>query len=128
MSREVCGICWCPYDEFTGDCACPPPNVQKSTQHEALTAIYEVWAGSEGIPEPQTACEAYLLRLIEQMRDIARDHGDSIALMTLLAREKRKSETLLEALKTVEWHGAGSCWVVDADKVAAAIKAAEEST
>ena len=40
---------------------------------DSLIEIYEVWAGSEGIPEPQTACEAYLLRLIEQMRDIARD-------------------------------------------------------
>jgi hypothetical protein len=39
---------------------------------DSLIEIYEVWAGSEGIPEPQTACEAYLLRLIEQMRDIAR--------------------------------------------------------
>ena len=24
MSREVCGICWCPYDEITGECACVP--------------------------------------------------------------------------------------------------------
>lgn len=23
MSREVCGICWCPYDE-SGECACVP--------------------------------------------------------------------------------------------------------
>ena len=30
---------------------------------------YEVWAGSEGIPEPETAAEAYLLQLLEQMRD-----------------------------------------------------------
>ena len=30
---------------------------------------YEVWAGSEGIPEPETAAEAYLLHLLEQMRD-----------------------------------------------------------
>lgn len=30
---------------------------------------YEVWAGSEGIPAPQTAAEAYLLSLLEQMRD-----------------------------------------------------------
>ena len=36
-------------------------------------------------------------------------------------------DALLEALKTVEWHGQGSCWVVDADKIAAAIKAAEEN-
>lgn len=30
---------------------------------------YEVWAGSEGIPEPETAAEAYLLQLLIQMRD-----------------------------------------------------------
>jgi hypothetical protein len=35
--------------------------------------IYEVWAGSEGIPMPETAPEAYLLHLVEQMRDIARE-------------------------------------------------------
>ena len=26
MSREVCGICWCPYDEETGECACKVPS------------------------------------------------------------------------------------------------------
>jgi hypothetical protein len=30
---------------------------------------YEVWAGSEGIPVPETAPEAYLLQLLTQMRD-----------------------------------------------------------
>jgi hypothetical protein len=30
---------------------------------------YEVWAGSEGIPVPETAPEAYLLQLLVQMRD-----------------------------------------------------------
>lgn len=32
--------------------------------------IYEVWAGSEGLP-CETASEAYLCRLIVQMKDIA---------------------------------------------------------
>jgi hypothetical protein len=31
MSRTVCGTCWCPYDEFTGECACPPPIVRDDT-------------------------------------------------------------------------------------------------
>jgi hypothetical protein len=35
--------------------------------------VYEVWAGSDGIPQPETAAEAYLLKLIEQMRDEAKD-------------------------------------------------------
>jgi hypothetical protein len=30
---------------------------------------YEVWAGSEGIPNPLSPAEAYLLALVEQMRD-----------------------------------------------------------
>ena len=33
--------------------------------------VYEIWAGSEGVPVPETIVEAYLLRLIEQMRDEA---------------------------------------------------------
>ena len=39
-----------------------------------------------------------------------------------------QNDALLEALKTVEWHGGASCWVVDADKIAAAIAKAEENT
>lgn len=35
--------------------------------------VYEVWAGSEGIPMPETAAEAYLLQLVEQMRDEAKN-------------------------------------------------------
>jgi hypothetical protein len=31
--------------------------------------VYEIWAGSDGIPVPETCAEGYLLRLIEQMRD-----------------------------------------------------------
>jgi hypothetical protein len=45
-----------------------------------------------------------------------------------LNRLVAQRDALLEALKTVEWHGQGSCWVVDADKIAAAIKKAEENT
>ena len=45
-----------------------------------------------------------------------------------LRRLHAQRDALLEALKTVEWHGQGSCWVVDADKIAAAIKAAEQES
>ena len=34
--------------------------------------VYEVWAGSEGIPEPTTCSEAYLLSLVIAMRDEAK--------------------------------------------------------
>jgi hypothetical protein len=30
---------------------------------------YEVWSGSEGVPVPETCAEAYLLGLVEKMRD-----------------------------------------------------------
>ena len=44
MSREVCGICWCPYDEDTGECACapqsptPPPEAQTEAEKIAYCA------------------------------------------------------------------------------------------
>ena len=40
----------------------------------ALHDIYEVYAGSEGIPEPVTCPEAYLLSLLQQMVEIAAEH------------------------------------------------------
>ena len=39
-----------------------------------MREIYEVWAGSEGLVE-ETASEAYQVRLIKQMRDIAADYS-----------------------------------------------------
>ena len=40
---------------------------------QCLRNVYEVWAGSEGIPAPTVASEAYLLSLVEQMRDAAKE-------------------------------------------------------
>lgn len=37
--------------------------------HQVCRDAYEVWAGSEGIPEPETAAEAYLYQLLSAMRD-----------------------------------------------------------
>ena len=37
--------------------------------HQVCRDAYEVWAGSEGIPQPETCAEAYVLQLLEQMRD-----------------------------------------------------------
>jgi len=46
MSREVCGICWCPYDEETGECACAPqgptPPYEAKTEAE-ITAYCAGW-------------------------------------------------------------------------------------
>ena len=49
MSREVCGICWCPYDEYTGECAClPEPNAllpRKPLSEEEILSLFRT-AGS----------------------------------------------------------------------------------
>lgn len=76
-------------------------------------------------------CAAELRRLHAELRRLqidgdARDVHLSERMKDLFKVEAQR-DALLEALKTVEWHGQGSCWVVDADKIAAAIKAAEEN-
>lgn len=38
---------------------------------ESLAEIREIYTGSEGIPQPETAAEAYVLRLVEQMYEVA---------------------------------------------------------
>jgi len=38
----------------------------------ALREIHEVYAGSEGIPEPMTAVESYLLKLLTEMVGVTR--------------------------------------------------------
>ena len=38
---------------------------------KALRETYEVYAGSEGIPQPMTAAEGYLLHLVKEMANIA---------------------------------------------------------
>lgn len=40
---------------------------------------------------------------------------------------KEALKLALEALKTVYWHGGGSCWIVDAEKLEDAEKAIEEA-
>lgn len=40
---------------------------------EALREIYEVYAGSEGLPQPISASEGYLLQLIKDMVAISRN-------------------------------------------------------
>ena len=40
---------------------------------EALREIYEVYAGSEGIPQPMTAAEGYLLSLLMEVVRIAQE-------------------------------------------------------
>lgn len=40
---------------------------------KALREIYEVYANSEGIPQPMTAAEGYLLFLLKETAKIAQD-------------------------------------------------------
>jgi hypothetical protein len=64
------------YDIHSCGYYCDKPaciKAQRDQLRDKLYEIYEVWAGSEGIPIPETAAEAYLVRLVEQMRDIAKN-------------------------------------------------------
>ena len=59
----------------------PAPQVPDATSalervedmREALSEIREIYAGSEGIPVPETATEAYLIKLLTQMYQVAVD-------------------------------------------------------
>ena len=44
-------------------------NIYKQALHE----IYEEYAGMEGIPIAETACEGYLLSVIKRMKNIAKE-------------------------------------------------------
>ena len=68
---------------------------------------------------------AELRRLHAKCEALTEDTTEEMRRITELYRVTAQRDALLEALKTVEWHGQGWCWVVDADKIAAAIKAAE---
>lgn len=39
---------------------------------EALKEVREIYAGMEGLPEPETSVEAYLLKIINDMYDVAK--------------------------------------------------------
>jgi hypothetical protein len=45
--------------------------VEAQKDAERVNEVREIWAGMEGIPIPETACESYLLRIITQMKDAA---------------------------------------------------------
>ncbi len=91
------------------------------TQPEALRLAGELECGF-----PVTGSAAAELRRLHEAHDWQyRMAGERLRRVEKLERQR---DALLEALKTVEWYGQGSCWIVDADKIAAAIKAAEENT
>ena len=62
--------------------------------------VYEVWAGSEGIPMPKTGGEAYLLQLVEQMRNAAKK-GLKPYGKDRIAELERLNAVALDAMKYV---------------------------
>ena len=59
MSRDVCGICWCPYDE-DGGCGCKPTQPEALLLADALDATHPaVWPhGQEAAAELRRLHEA----------------------------------------------------------------------
>jgi hypothetical protein len=45
---------------------------ERETRKRICREIYEVWAGSEGIPAPHSPSEGYLMKLLDDVRDIAK--------------------------------------------------------
>ena len=60
-------------ESYIGRPVCTEAAAELRRLHQCLRNVYEVWAGSEGIPAPTVASEAYLLSLVEQMRDAAKE-------------------------------------------------------
>ena len=46
---------------------------QLADSQQALRNVYEVWPGSENLPRATAAFDAYLLSVINQMRDAAKE-------------------------------------------------------
>ena len=60
-------------ESYIGRPVCTEAAAELRRLHQCLRNVYEVWAGSEGIPAPTVASEAFLLSLVEQMRDAAKE-------------------------------------------------------
>ena len=78
MSREVCGICWCPYDEDTGECACapqgptPPPEAQTEAEKIAYCAgWWDALAKARKAEQtvPSDCADSHQPLTIERLRD-----------------------------------------------------------
>jgi hypothetical protein len=81
----------------------------------------QTWAGSDFLEKEMNAI---------QLADKLINYPCSKASLETAAGEMIRAQhaaikTLREALNTVEWHGGGSCWVVDAEAIEAALAATE---
>ena len=45
---------------------------ERQRRRQICREIYEVWAGSEGIPAPHSPSEGYLMKLLDDVRDLAK--------------------------------------------------------
>jgi hypothetical protein len=75
MSREVCGICWCPYDEETGACGCEPALKEhdmsdlRTAAQQALEALEMAEFdphSSDAVHKAITALRAALAELVQE--------------------------------------------------------------
>ena len=96
------------------------------TRPEALRLADLLESCPLAVGDAQQAVAAAELRRLHAERAAADGVINDLAAKVRGLQTQR--DALLEGLKTVEWHGQGSCWVVDADKIAAAIAKAEENT
>lgn len=127
MSREVCGICWCPYDEETGDCACPPPDVA----HEALFLAKELESplGSVISSEVDRRAAKELRRLHAELERCRKACAATSECWRADAeRWAAQRYAMLEALKNIdkEFRAHGRQHWPEAVKARAAIAKAEE--
>jgi len=58
-----------PHDTSALDAITKPLHFRIEELHQICRDAYEVYAGSEGIPTPETAAEAYVYQLLMQMKD-----------------------------------------------------------
>ena len=113
MSRDVCGICWCPYDD-DGQCGCKPAQpealrladaFEKGVPGLGLIASAELRrlhaeneaAHAVGIWQERELmeCEALLREVLEAMDDMATDSR----LLDMSATRRHMFETARDALR-----------------------------
>ena len=130
MNREVCGVCWCPYDDDTGSCACTPA-VKASCM--SLADVLEHKAIHENGTMLEMACAAELRRLHQFAEDqIGRATTAEAALQMTkvthalkIAAVEAQRDALLKTMKWLDrWMGAKPMTECS-EKVRAAIKQAE---
>ena len=92
MNREVCGICWCPYDE-AGKCGCAPP-----------------CATQECMPSQCPNCaslEAQNTELDSKLAELEKDHADELTVAYTMGAQSRL-RTLTDEVIAELWYKNGT--------------------